>query len=69
MRIAHLIDAWRIVDRLSARGAAERMGISPSTLARIEAGKVPDGETLLKLVNWLFGTEANHEAPTADTGN
>ena len=57
MRVAELITNWRFIKKYSLRDAAEEMGLSSSSLARIEKGKVPDGETLIKLVNWLFGTE------------
>jgi len=35
------------------RDAARTIGISPATLMRVEAGRVPDVETYGKLCNWL----------------
>lgn len=66
MRVAELITNWRFIKKYSLRDAAEEMGLSASSLLRIEKGKVPDGETLIKLINWLFGE--NHEIQP-DAGN
>ncbi|MGI9297065.1 MAG: helix-turn-helix transcriptional regulator [Gammaproteobacteria bacterium] len=38
---------------LSIRGAAKEIGISPTTLCRIESNKHPDLVTMTKLFNWL----------------
>jgi transcriptional regulator with XRE-family HTH domain len=50
--------------------AKEIGGISPSTLSRIEQGKMPDLDTFIRLCNWLevspnqfFEGEPNSEAP------
>ena len=67
MRVAELITNWRFIKKYSLRDAAEEMGLSSSSLARIEKGKVPDGETLIKLVNWLFGE--THETSTTNAGD
>jgi transcriptional regulator with XRE-family HTH domain len=48
--------------------AAKRVGLSASTLGRIEAGKTPDGETLLKLQNWLFSEEQNGNSGQESSG-
>ena len=70
MRVAELITNWRFIKKYSLRDAADEMGLSPSSLLRIEKGKVPDGETLIKLVNWLFGTEAEiAQTSTTNTGD
>jgi len=42
----------------SLRKAAEEMGISPSTLCRIEKGEVPDYSTIAKVLMWLREPEA-----------
>lgn len=57
MRVAELIINWRFIKKLNQRDAATEMGISASSLCRIEKGIVPDGTTLVKLMNWLFGEE------------
>jgi DNA-binding XRE family transcriptional regulator len=60
MRVAELIINWRFIRKLNQRDAAKEMGISASSLCRIEKGIVPDGTTLVTLMNWLFG-ESQHE--------
>ena|SRR5712692_5334670 len=39
--------------RLGIREAAGKIGISPATLVRIEAGRIPDLETFQKVCSWL----------------
>jgi len=43
---------------MGVRAAAKEIGISPSTLSRIEKGHVPDVATLDKVCEWL-GEEAS----------
>ncbi|MGD0165907.1 MAG: helix-turn-helix transcriptional regulator [Gaiellaceae bacterium] len=38
---------------LSLRDVAEEIGVSPSTLSRVERGAAPDLATLNKLIDWL----------------
>ncbi len=57
MRVADLLTNWRFINKLTLRDAAIEMGLSPSSLARIERGKIPDGDTLIRLMNWLFGSD------------
>jgi transcriptional regulator with XRE-family HTH domain len=38
---------------MGIRAAAKEIGISPTTLSRIEKGNVPDVGTLEKICNWL----------------
>ena len=38
---------------MGVRAAAKEIGISPSTLSRIEKGHVPDVNTLKKICNWI----------------
>ncbi len=49
--------AARVIAKRGTRGlratAKEIGGISPSTLSRVEAGKVPDLDTFLRLCDWL----------------
>ena len=35
------------------RAASKAIGISPTTYCRIENGKTPDVETLIKILKWL----------------
>lgn len=59
MRIGQVIKKWRLLSDLDYKKAAQKIGIGGSTLLRIEAGKVPDGETLIKVLNWLMGEESD----------
>lgn len=48
--------AQRIQEHRAGRGireAAKEVGVSPSTLSRVENGKVPDLETFGKICQWL----------------
>lgn len=38
---------------MGVRAAAAEIGISPTTLSRVENGHIPDMQTLEKLCNWL----------------
>jgi transcriptional regulator with XRE-family HTH domain len=72
MRIGELLYNWRFFAKLNVRDASALIGISPSSLSRIERGYIPDGAIMLTLMNWLFTKpEETHEAkaPAADTGN
>jgi len=51
--IAQAIFAKRKRHALSVRQAAEMAGVSPSTLCRVERGKMPDVESAVKLAEWL----------------
>lgn len=70
MRVAELIINWRFIRKLNQRDAAAVMGLSASSLCRIEKGIVPDGTTMVKLMNWLFGEDNEEEkSARANTGN
>lgn len=70
MRVAELIINWRFIKKLNQRDAAKEMGISASSLCRIEKGIVPDGTTLVTLMNWLFGeSDEKQEAITTNAGD
>jgi transcriptional regulator with XRE-family HTH domain len=69
MRVAELIINWRFIKKLNQRDAALEMGISASSLCRIEKGIVPDGTTLVKLMNWLFGEPDEKQTITTNTGD
>lgn len=47
---------------MGVRAAAKEIGVSPTTLTRIEKGNIPDVKTLDKLCKWLS------EEPTKFTG-
>ena len=51
-----MIKAKRREERLGLRASAEKSGVSPSTLSRLERGistALPDTETLTKLAVWM----------------
>jgi transcriptional regulator with XRE-family HTH domain len=54
MRIAELLKAWRHHHEMSLREAAERLGIPPSTYARVEKGYPMSGETLAVILRWML---------------
>ena len=47
------VDAQRKAKDLSWRQAAKEAGVSPSTLTRMQQGKLPDVNTFGALVRWL----------------
>ena len=65
MKLAELLRKWRVMSELDLKQAGAIIGISASTLMRIEQGKVPEGETVLKLLHWIFGPAEASDAPTA----
>lgn len=67
MRIGAILKKWRAMSDIDLRAAGLQMGISASALLRIEKGRVPDGETLVKLQAWLFGSDAVPE-PEVESG-
>lgn len=54
MKIGEVLSDWRYAERMGIREAAEKIGISHSTLSRIENGKPMDGDTLAKILTWLM---------------
>ena len=54
MRIGSLISDWRHINRLGIRVVASDIGISASTLGRIERGEEFDSKTMRKLLLWIF---------------
>lgn len=57
MRLAQLLRLWRRQNRLTLRIAAGKIGVHPSTLARLERGEQMHGATLATLLVWLMGRE------------
>lgn len=47
------LDARRQTEKLSWREVARQAGVSPSTLTRMQQGKLPDVTTFGALVRWL----------------
>src|SRR4051794_7612357 len=51
--LARAVKAKRQAEGLSLRQVSELLGVSPSTLSRVEGGgHLPDRENLLKLARW-----------------
>jgi transcriptional regulator with XRE-family HTH domain len=67
--VGKILNDWRHMNKMDIATAGKRVGLSASTLGRIEAGKTPDGETLLKLQNWLFSEEENGKEKRAGMEN
>ena len=42
-----------LTNRLGMRDCASQIGISASTLSRLETGKIPDIHTFIKVCTWL----------------
>jgi hypothetical protein len=56
--VGELIRIHRNLHRYGLRGMAKQIGISHSTLGRVEEGKSVDGQTIIKRFHWLFGSAA-----------
>ena len=57
MKIARVILLYRTAENMGVRDVARETGISSATISRIENGGAVDGDTLLKLLQWLFKEE------------
>jgi len=53
MRLGEILRKWRIVEERPVRDLAAEIGISASTLYRIEHGEAMDAVTFLTLLAWL----------------
>ena len=54
MRLGQILRKWRISQELTLREVAKEIGISHSTLARIEHGEACDSDTIAAVLVWLF---------------
>lgn len=52
--IGHLMQVYRVMNRIGVRELAKDIGISPATVSRIENGFECDQNTLFLLLHWLF---------------
>ena len=57
-RLGKLVATWRWAEKLTAREAAEMIGLTPSTYSRLERGYSVDGGTLAIVLTWLLQPEA-----------
>lgn len=55
MRLGRVIRAWRIHAEKNLRDTAKEIGISTSTLSRVEKGEAMDGDSLVMILVWLTG--------------
>jgi DNA-binding XRE family transcriptional regulator len=55
--LAKLLGHYRPLERKTCRELAEEIGISASTLSRIERGEMMDGVTLALVLAWVFQVE------------
>jgi len=54
-RLGDVLRKWRAMSMLDLKQVADAIGISVSTLSRLERGKTPDAGTLRKVWSWLMG--------------
>lgn len=54
MVIGKLIADYRYMNRISVRALSKSIGISHATLNRVEHGAPCDGDTMIRLIGWLF---------------
>lgn len=58
MKIGKLLLRYRAAENLSQREFARQIGISYSTLSRVENGEEPLGGTLAAILVWMLVREA-----------
>jgi transcriptional regulator with XRE-family HTH domain len=66
MNIGKLLIGYREVNRKSIRALSKEIGLTIATISRIENGKPVDQNTMLLLINWLFGGQKIKESPNTD---
>lgn len=59
MIVGPLIQIYRKENRFSVRQLAKIIGISTATLSRVERGYKADGETVIKIIGWIFRGQDN----------
>jgi transcriptional regulator with XRE-family HTH domain len=57
MKIGLIIRKYRVFSELTQINLANEIGISKSTLSRLESGEEMDGATLGKVLVWLLGKQ------------
>ena len=68
MLLGQIIRRWRINAERDVRDIAAEIGISSSTLTRLEGGQTPAGDTLAAVIHWLTkpGAPVAATPPPAD---
>lgn len=64
MRFGNALKLLRITESLTMREMADQIGVSASTLCRVENGKACDMRSLGRIMAWLF-TDATKEPTNA----
>jgi transcriptional regulator with XRE-family HTH domain len=59
MKLGYVLNRYRVISELSLRELGAEIGIGAATLMRLEQGRVPDGETLAKILIWLLTKETS----------
>jgi transcriptional regulator with XRE-family HTH domain len=54
MNIGPVLKTWRHREELTLKEASVRMGVSISTLQKVESGKPLDGKTLAAILRWML---------------
>jgi len=54
MKIGIVIHKWRVASEIEQKTLAREIGISESTLCRIEKGKGCDARALAAMISWLI---------------
>ena len=54
MNLSRLLIAYRQKYDIPSKDLAEKLGISPSTLSRLESGKEVTATNLVSIMNWLI---------------
>lgn len=54
MKLGEVLRKYRIMNELTLREVGKEIGIGAATLMRLEQGRIPDGATLAKILNWLL---------------
>lgn len=57
MKLGAVIRRYRVTNELSLREVGKEIGIGAATLMRLEQGRDPDGQTLARVLTWLFSAE------------
>lgn len=56
MKLGAVMRRYRVTNELTLREVAKEIGIGAATLMRLEQGRVPDGETLARVLAWLMSS-------------
>lgn len=59
--LGNVLRKWRLMSERDLRSVAEELGISASSLMRIEYGYFPDTHTMMKILNWFWRTPGSWE--------